>query len=197
MLQQDVLPVEFLDRENLVYVVRNFLSPQECDQFIQQSETMGYQAAPITTADGPLMAPDVRNNTRVMIDDAVLAERMWQRLEPYVPEGLLEWDVVGVNERFRFYRYDRQQRFARHYDGSYARSHRERSLITFMIYLNEGFEGGHTSFYTDLGELRFRVRPERGAALLFLHCQLHEGAPVQQGRKYVIRTDVMYRQRDV
>jgi hypothetical protein len=31
-------------------------------------------------------------------------------------------------------------------------------------------------------------------ALVFVHRQLHEGALVLQGRKYVLRTDVMYLQ---
>lgn len=38
-----------------------------------------------------------------------------------------------------------------------------------------------------------RVKPERGKALLFYRYLLHEGAPVAAGRKYVLRTDVMYR----
>jgi len=29
-------------------------------------------------------------------------------------------------------------------------------------------------------------------ALVFAHFQLHEGAPVLEGRKYVLRTDVVY-----
>lgn len=29
-------------------------------------------------------------------------------------------------------------------------------------------------------------------ALVFVHRHLHEGAPVIAGRKYVLRTDVMY-----
>jgi hypothetical protein len=36
------------------------------------------------------------------------------------------------------------------------------------------------------------IRPERGMALGFYHLQIHEGAPVIHGRKYVLRTDVMY-----
>jgi len=35
--------------------------------------------------------------------------------------------------------------------------------------------------------------PERGKALVFYHRQVHEGTPVVRGRKYVLRTDVMYR----
>ena len=37
------------------------------------------------------------------------------------------------------------------------------------------------------------MTPERGKALVFYHRQLHEGMPVVRGRKYVLRTDVMYR----
>ncbi len=39
-----------------------------------------------------------------------------------------------------------------------------------------------------------RVQPQRGKALIFAHRQLHEGAAVVRGRKYVLRSDVMYRQ---
>jgi prolyl 4-hydroxylase len=39
-----------------------------------------------------------------------------------------------------------------------------------------------------------KVRPELGKALVFYHPQLHEGMPVVKGRKYVLRTDVMFRQ---
>lgn len=62
-----------------------------------------------------------------------------------------------------------------------------------MVYLNSDFTGGETKFYDEDGSrLRVAVRPERGMALGFVHLQLHEGAPVVSGRKYVLRTDVMY-----
>ena len=48
----------------------------------------------------------------------------------------------------------------------------------------EDFTGGETKFYVDNGMLRLEVKPERGMALVFVHRQLHEGAPVVQGRKY-------------
>lgn len=63
-----------------------------------------------------------------------------------------------------------------------------------MIYLNEGFEGGETNFYSDGNRFRFGVRPRTGSALLFVHNLFHEGARVVSGRKYVMRSDVMYRQ---
>ena len=36
------------------------------------------------------------------------------------------------------------------------------------------------------------VLPRTGSALIFTHPVLHEGCEVTRGRKYVLRTDVMY-----
>ena len=102
------------------------------------------------------------------------------------------WGVLNLNERFRYYRYDIGQTFRPHFDGSFDRSRTEASFLTFMIYLNDGFEGGSTAFYHD-GRPRVSVTPRQGMALIFEHHQLHEGAPVESGRKYVLRSDVMYR----
>ena len=101
------------------------------------------------------------------------------------------WKVAGLNERFRFYRYDPGQRFAPHMDGCFQRANWEQSQFTFLVYLNDGFEGGATAFRESRASLP--VTPERGKALVFYHRQLHEGLPVVRGRKYVLRTDVMYR----
>lgn len=40
------------------------------------------------------------------------------------------------------------------------------------------------------------VRPKEGTALVFNHDTLHEGLPVTDGVKYIIRTEVMYRRVD-
>ena len=64
-----------------------------------------------------------------------------------------------------------------------------------MIYLNDGFEGGETSFddsYSDELFDPFQVTPRAGMALCFAHHVYHKGEPVLKGRKYVLRTDVMY-----
>ena len=54
--------------------------------------------------------------------------------------------------------------------------------------LNDDVVGGATEF-ADAD----RVLPEAGKALFFDHHVLHQGAPVREGLKYVLRTDVMYR----
>lgn len=181
--------VEQLDGDK-IFVIHNFLSPAECEQYIAASEGIGYIDAPITTAGGFIMRKDIRDNERVIHDDPVMAAELWERAKPVMPAKLKRWNAVGLNERFRYYRYDVGQKFARHYDGCYERSNGERSFLTFMVYLNGGCEGGDTVFHHCRPSLR--ICPELGKALVFIHDILHEGAPVTKGRKYVLRTDVMY-----
>ena len=40
------------------------------------------------------------------------------------------------------------------------------------------------------------VTPRQGTALIFNHDTLHEGLPVIEGVKYIIRTEIMYRRVD-
>jgi predicted 2-oxoglutarate/Fe(II)-dependent dioxygenase YbiX len=127
-----------------------------------------------------------------MLDDTQRAAVLWNRVAPFVPARRGRLEVVGLNERFRFYRYEPGQYFRWHYDGAFHRSPSERSLTTAMLYLNEGFEGGETEFA--LAEGRASITPGRGLLLLFDHGLRHQGAPVRRGTKYVLRSDVMYRE---
>jgi hypothetical protein len=190
---------ELIQNLDEVFVVRGFLSPAECERHVARSEAVGYGDAPINTFGGPQVVKGMRNNDRVMIDDVGLATELWERLRPFVPEARGRWRATGLNERFRYYRYDPGQRFTWHFDGPYERSPTEQSALTFMVYLNDGFEGGATEFdfrfaglVTD-GDPIARVVPEAGMALVFVHRVFHQGGPVTRGRKYVLRSDVMYR----
>lgn len=169
-----------------IFTVSEFLSSVECAGYIASSEARGFADAPIETSFGPAMMQDVRNNARVMVDDPRLAELVWERARLYVPNSISGHHAVGVNERFRFYRYDPGQTFRWHRDGYFQRPDGERSRLTLMVYLNGDFEGGETRFVDAV------IRPVRGMALFFVHQLLHEGAEVKRGRKYVMRTDVMY-----
>jgi hypothetical protein len=191
-----MLQKQHLDGER-VFVIPGFMSPDECVQQITLSENAGFEDAPITTAAGFVMRKDVRDNVRVMRDDFDLAALLYQRLLPFLPATtqttMHPWHVCGLNERFRIYRYDIGQQFKLHMDGSFRRSKTEESFYTFMVYLNDDLKGGATNFYDGQARLRLSVVPEQGKALVFWHPLLHEGSPVTAGRKYVLRSDVMYR----
>lgn len=170
-----------------LFTIHKFLTQEECGSLIGTAEQRGFSAAPITTSRGFVMAPDIRNNTRYMVDDLSLAMRLWARLEPEIGDAAPR-GALGLNERFRYYKYEAGQAFRWHRDGRYVRNEREASRLTFMIYLNDGFTGGDTEF--DFPEQS--VTPRTGMALLFEHGLYHQGAPVTEGTKYVLRSDVMY-----
>ena len=174
---------------DLAFLVHNLLTSEECEQYIELSEELGYDDAPITTSVGFMVRKNVRNNTRVMLDDEQLAETLWQRIAEHVPQQWWYRKPVGLNERFRFYRYEPGQRFVAHSDGAFERQNGERSELSLLIYLNEDMTGGETVIYEPK---KFRVHPQAGMALAFSHKLLHEGAVVERGTKYVMRTDVMY-----
>jgi prolyl 4-hydroxylase len=171
-----------------IYTLEDILSPEECLEYIELTEQIGYEAAPITTARGFEIRPDTRNNTRVILDDVERSDRLWQRILEQMPMTVNGRKAVGLNERFRFYRYDPGERFAPHVDGYYRRENDEQSLLTLMVYLNEACEGGETNFLLQ----EVSVQPKTGMALIFDHQLFHEGAAVRSGRKYVLRSDVMF-----
>jgi len=171
------------------FSVQGVLTPDDCAELIERATSLGFADAPITTARGFQHRPDIRNNTRVIIDDTELAIRLWPRLRPWFPAepGV---EPLGLNERFRVYRYDPGEFFAPHRDGHYQRPNTaERSIYTVLLYLNDDFEGGATAFLRP----RARYLPKKGSALCFVHPLVHEGQAVVSGRKLVLRTDVMYR----
>jgi predicted 2-oxoglutarate/Fe(II)-dependent dioxygenase YbiX len=172
----------------LVFTMADAFSAAECEAMIARADQFGFETAPITTGAGFVMRPDLRNNDRAMFDDLELAAALFGRIRDAVPRRLCARRPVGVNERFRCYRYEPGQRFAPHYDGAYQRNRSERSELTFMIYLNDGFAGGYTAFH----DFDVEVAPRQGMALLFQHQVLHEGCAVESGVKYVLRSDVMY-----
>lgn len=175
-----------MEKASGIFTIPDFLSESECGEFIRLSEGAGYERAALSTIGGPKIQPEIRNNDRHIWDDAETARKFWQRALPHMPRILDGRQALGLNERFRFYPYDPGQQFAGHVDAPFRRANGEVSLLTFMIYLNDSFEGGETKFD------EVTISPARGMALVFRHELFHEGAMVKTGRKYVLRTDVMY-----
>ena len=182
----------------LVFVVKNFFKTDECDALIKQAEDVGFSDAPVTVAQGVhVMLKDVRDNTRVIVDNPSFLAEFEDALQNIVPPSYKEYKYLGVNSRFRFYKYTDGQTFKTHMDGSYKPNADTKSIYTALIYLSDDFNGGGTSFYNEDGSLRFTVNAEKGTLLVFKHNQLHSGDPVLDGVKYVVRTDLMYTNKGV
>jgi len=178
-----------------VFTVDQFFTREECDQYIRISEDFGYEDALVSSPAGQVLRTDIRNNQRVMFRNDEIAGFLWERAADFVPTEFEGRPAIGVNEMLRFYRYDPGQQFNWHQDFPFERDNGERSFLTFMIYLNDDFEGGETSFedsFSDEPFEPFSVVPQTGMALFFEHGTYHIGELVSRGRKYVLRTDVMY-----
>ena len=181
-----------------IWTLSDVLTPEECRQLSDRAEALGFTSAVGRRREGAQMLPELRNNDRAALDDPALADRLWERVRDYVPAEVEGWQAVGLWANFRFYRYDPGQRFKRHRDGTETGPDGTRSRFTFLLYLNDGCEGGETIFSdyvpgeagTEVREIR--IAPQAGSGLFFLHRRWHEGAPLTAGRKYVLRSDVLY-----
>lgn len=180
------------DSHKLIVELADVISETECTELIQRIEDLTPTLAPINTASGNSIHTNIRNNERVMFDDPKLAAKVFEPAAEFLPQEFAGRTIVGANERFRCYRYKPGMRFAPHPDGSFVRNESEKSFYSFLIYLNENFEGGETTFFTKPEVI---VKPITGDGLLFQHPLIHEGSIVTSGTKYVARTDIMYRKK--
>jgi len=204
------------------FLIHNVLTPEECAKFIQVAEKLGFREAGGAGDQQYPSMPDMRHpadNVRASATAShPVLRHLWKRVRHAVPEYVEDmdhkWkvvdDVTALNERFRFLRYDANQRFRPHFDGGFKRGTSEQTHFTFIVYLNDDFEGGETiffpgnqtGFHTKTPREEVKVRPKMGSAVVFRHTgpnsPLHEGAPhsTPGKRKYALRTDIMYQQQE-
>jgi predicted 2-oxoglutarate/Fe(II)-dependent dioxygenase YbiX len=143
-----------------------------------------------------------RDNDRLVFDDPALAARLFAQLAPHLPREVTTVEghrarLVGLNPRFRACRYRGGQSFQRHRDGAYAPTEAVRSERTLMLYLTDGagHQGGRTRFYASADPSEpplFTITPRAGLATVFPHDAWHDGEPVTEGTKVVLRSDLLY-----
>ena len=199
------------------FILHNFFSSNECVQMIAATEKMGYDQAKVNFGGGAAQTnTTIRNNDRVVWQNkSEDLQPLFSRLMPFLPDhkncslkGLKyqDWRTIpsemnpyALNERLRFFKYTKGQRFIKHYDGGYFRNDQDRSYMTFIAYLQPCTEGGHTEFFDAVTEEKITsIPPTAGDALLFYHqdhplSPMHSGAEVISGTKYAIRSDLMYK----
>jgi hypothetical protein len=170
-------------KDAMCVVLEDVLTPIECQAVIERTEATGFAPALLNVGGGrEIYAPDTRNSDRVIIDDGGFARRIFDRIKEGLPWTQVTlgdhatFDATGLNERMRVLRYGPGNDFKMHRDGSYRRPDgSEVSFWTVMIYLNGGYSGGSTLFYSDDGVTSTPVIPKAGMVLVFDHGLLHEG----------------------
>jgi prolyl 4-hydroxylase len=182
----------------LVWTVPSLFSADECARILEGAKGGAWLPATVNAEEGRVVDTRIRSSTTAVLRDPALAEDLFRRVRPHVPErmttelgsrGRVPLVASGVFVPLRIYRYEVGQHFGLHQDQSYAGEGGTRSLLTLMVYMNEGFSGGDTDF----PEQERTIVPKTGDALLFQHMLLHAGKPVTEGTKFVLRSDVLYR----
>ncbi|AGC75780.1 putative 2-oxoglutarate/Fe(II)-dependent dioxygenase YbiX [Nonlabens dokdonensis] len=178
--------MEIHQKTEKIWTVPNLLTSKECDDLIIFSEQKGFSEADVGLSSGSKMMKNVRDNYRLIYEDQKLARNLEDKFLGHSYFMVDAMPPLYLNERFRFYRYETGQRFKRHIDGRVKKDHTQESRVTFMVYLNDDFSGGETTFE------ELMIQPKKGMALLFVHEQKHESKPITDGVKYVLRSDIMY-----
>jgi len=179
-------------------VLDNMFTGEECDALIRLAEANVFEEAHVNVGnDQSKLIPELRNNWRTMLRDEEIARLLWDRVSGHVPTEYKDRKAVELNEQLRCLRYDDGQKFEAHCDGSWERPAGEKkgdsSLLTFQLYLNENFGEGSTRFLEENDVDGVDVFPKIGRVCIFDHYIVHKGCPPTEGRKYAIRTDIMFR----
>jgi hypothetical protein len=202
-----------------LHLLRDVLSPAECEAIIAAGENLGFKPDAPITEEGE--ESSILAHNFYWITDPAFTAKLWSRVSPFVPTKVGGKKVRGLNRRFRVYRYVPGAEYRAHIDGAWPPSGiseegkyvydssppsgKQSSLFTFLVYLNDEFEAGETTFFLPSareGSMNaYSVKPVQGSVAMFPHGEtegslLHEGTGVKKEgvptAKYVIRTDVLY-----
>lgn len=212
-----------------IHMLKSVLLPSECRAVIRASEVVGFTPdSPINTL-GSSETSVLAHNVYWLADTKFISalearvEKHLVDIAEYLPNGYGKF--CGINRRFRVYRYVPGALYRPHLDGAWPPSGtvietasdgtaqekyvydtsggKISSKLTFLLYLNDEFDGGETTFFTPSsseGVLdAWAIKPVAGAAVIFPHGEaegalLHEGSGVlgEDSAKYIIRSDVLF-----
>ena len=179
---QEIIP-------NKCWVLNNVFTHEECNKFINLSNKIGFESL---NDEYPV---SYRNNKRFILSSTSLEKEIYKRIKDYIPPDLYSssWKINGLNDFFRFCKYEKGGIFGLHQDSSYIQNSYRRSWLTCMIYLNKT-NGGNTRFFNDgtSNKIIFELQPKDGQIIIFDPNLWHDGDKIISGEKYIIRTEVMY-----
>lgn len=162
-----------------VQTIPGFLTPDECKKY---KHLISKKEAPSFTTSGMF-----RNK---VWDDPILTHMIYSRLVSKTND----MRYLRANTCVMTGTYQSGNQFSIHTDtGLYYNKHKnECSKWTCLIYLNDDFEGGSTTFYdTDTWKKQLSIIPKRGMALIFDIGLWHCGDPVISGSKQWIGCEII------
>ncbi len=204
---------------NMIWKIDNFLLENECQLIIDSAEKVGFEYLKYRNSSR-LIGFENSGNLTKLIEDRLKTECLLNKINnkklqstPYgFGSNYIKWNKLEplINKCYRINKYTNNQEFKFHRDAQYTQSDNVKSSHTLLIYLNDDFDGGNTVFriskkeYINIGYtiseeldvigndyIDIVIKPEKGMALLFDQRLLHAGQILNNGTKYVLRTDLI------
>ena len=179
-----------------IFILHTILRETECDAIIDLAENTGFKIAGIyTDADGEtIIDTNKRRSMRCILDSAEFSKLLWKRIQHgsihRFPNGLV---AKRLNEHLRILKYTEGDSFAIHKDGNYLTPDMsEISQYTVLVYLNDDYEGGFTTYYNTAEEAGIPIIPKKGSVVIQHQKCLHNVPSLISGIKYALRTEIMY-----
>ena len=151
--------------EDKIFVVRNALTPGECQAWIDRANQRGFKKSSVSGGGhGRTGKEDARISSFAVIDNIEWADILWNKLKSFIPTDLTgisttgylttdhkEWHPVGINPHLRIYQYLPGEVFPEHIDYKMCRRvvrggkhYQQMTFYSVLIYLNSDFGEGQT-----------------------------------------------------
>ena len=178
---------DLYNKEPLVAYLENFIPPSECDHIIEYCKPRVIDSEVVSKTDGTTYKHPARTSSDFFMDNE------------YPPNKKIRNDVAEffgkseiAFEDTMVIRYLEGQQYKPHVDFFLHDVPRvEQRVATAIMYLNDGYEGGNTSF----PNLNLSFPPKKGSLLYFEYdypdhktnaLTLHAGEPVVGGENWIM-----------
>jgi prolyl 4-hydroxylase len=179
--------------------IPNFLSAEECQRLREIASSRQFVSSRVYSADSDNLDEKNRISQQVWLEDSVdpLVGQISDRIADFIEISRSHQESLQV------VRYSPGGKFEAHYDacnGSPSVCSRMNGigsggpgprLVTFLIYLNDGYRGGTTTF----PRLNRTIIPQTGKVVIFdnidrktgkiIESSLHAGDPLIDGEKWI------------
>ena len=176
----------------IIYEIPNFLTHEECDKLMKLSTPL-LENSNVYRGDTDTNDPNYRISQQCWLQDSVpFANYISEKVEK------LSGHPKAHQEQLQVVKYEKGGHFNTHYDACFGTDTFCERLnspigpryITVLIYLNDDYTGGGTTF----PRINQKITPEKGKAILFynvdekgrlLFASLHAGNKIESGTKWI------------
>lgn len=173
--------------ETPIYIIDNFMSPEECDGIIKSSDGK-LVPSPLTRQDPN--DSNFRTSETCYFDGSGNQKQIERKIinkinleKSNTEESQIQHYRVGNQFKAHWDYFDPKE------DGEFLKNGQR--TWTFMVYLNDVEKGGETQFV----KLKQNVYPKKGTAVVWCNIKedgtpdemtMHQGSPVIEGEKWII-----------